>query len=116
MATGLYLYDAEKNQLVIIHAEDIREKTGMQDFVKTAPLTLVYVADYSKMGNSDNKQKEVTSNTDAAFISQNVYLFCASEGLNTGVRAYINRDELHKAMHLSPDQHITLAQCVGFPK
>ena len=52
---------------------------------------------------------------DASFISENVYLYCASEGLNTGVRAYIDKDVLAKAMNLKPSQHIVLAQCVGFP-
>jgi len=50
------------------------------------------------------------------FISQNVYLFCASEGLSTVVRALIDRPALAKAMKLRSDQKIVLAQCVGYPK
>ena len=83
--------------------------------MKTAPLTLVYVADYSKMAKSDEKTKEGYAMADASFISENVYLFCASEGLATGVRAMIDKDALGKAMKLKPDQHIILAQSVGFP-
>lgn len=113
MASGLYFYNAEKNTLEQVHKEDIRAKTGKQDFVAKAPLTLVFVADYNRMSNGDDHQKEVTSNTDAAFISQNVSLYCASENLATGVRAYIDKEELHKAMQLKPEQHITLAQSVG---
>lgn len=114
MESGVYLYNAEKNQLEQVHNKDIRAKTGKQDFVATAPLTLVFVADYSRMSPGDDQQKEVTSNTDAAFISQNVYLFCASESLATGVRAYVDKEELHSAMNLKPEQHVTLAQSVGF--
>jgi len=113
MPSGLYLFNAEKNILEQIHNEDIRAKTGKQDFVSKAPVTLVFVADYKRMSDGTDHQKEVTSNTNAAFISQNVSLFCASENLATGVRAYIDKEELHKAMHLRPDQHITLAQSVG---
>ena len=113
LQTGLYVYNAEKNILEQVHKEDIRAKTGIQEFVAKAPLTIVFVADYSRMSNGDDHQKEVTSNTDAAFISQNVYLYCASENLATGIRAYVNREELHKAMNLKPEQHITLAQSVG---
>lgn len=116
MADGFYIYDAEKHSLDQLSKVDVREKAGKQDFVKTAPMTLVYIADYSKMGKGTDQEKAVTSNTDAAFISENVYLFCASEGLATGVRAFIDMDELHKALNLKPDQHVTLAQCVGFPK
>jgi SagB-type dehydrogenase family enzyme len=115
MAKGLFLYNPEKHNLSEILKEDIRDKTGKQDFVKTAPLTLVYVADYSKMAKSDEKTKEGYAMADASFISENVYLFCASEGLATGVRAWIDKDVLGKAMKLRPDQHIILAQSVGFP-
>jgi len=114
-AKGLFLYNPEKHILSEILKEDIREKTGKQDFVKTAPLTLVFVADYAKMAKSDEKTKEGYAMADAAFISENVYLFCASEGLATGVRAMIDKDVLGKAMKLTPNQHIILAQSVGFP-
>jgi SagB-type dehydrogenase family enzyme len=114
-AKGLFLYNPEKHNLAEILKEDIRAKTGKQDFVKTAPLTLVYVADYSKMAKSDEKTKEGYAMADASFISENVYLFCASEGLATGVRAWIDKDVLSMAMKLKPNQHIILAQSVGFP-
>ena len=52
----------------------------------------------------------------SGFISQNVYLFCASEGLATVVRESIDRPALARAMRLRPDQKITLAQTVGYPK
>jgi nitroreductase len=114
MADGVYLYNAENNSLKKVADGDIRALAGKQAFVATAPLTLVFVADYKKMGDGSDQVKEVTSNTDAAFISQNVYLYCASENLSTGVRAYIDKDTLHAAMKLTPDQHITLAQSVGY--
>jgi hypothetical protein len=116
MQEGVFLYDAGQNALVKAISGDIRAKAGKQDFVATAPLTLVFVADFTKMAGTDDQQKEVTANTDAAFISQNAYLYCASENLATGVRAYIDKDELHKAMNLKPEQHITLAQSVGYFK
>ena len=53
---------------------------------------------------------------DAAFLSQNVYLFCASEGLATGVRAMVDRPALAKALGLGADQIIAFAQSVGFPR
>jgi nitroreductase len=53
---------------------------------------------------------------DAAFIAQNVYLFCASEGLAVVVRASFDRPALAKALKLRDNQLIVLAQTVGFPK
>jgi nitroreductase len=113
---GWFLYDATRNGLIQLSGEDLREKTGIQDFVKTAPIDLVFIADYAKMSKSDDKAKDTYSMADAAYISENVYLFCASEGLATGVRAYVDKDLLGKAMNLRPEQHILLAQSVGYPK
>jgi len=115
-AEGLYLYNAEKQNLTEILKGDIRAKTGIQEFVKTAPVNLIYVADYAKMAKADEKTKEGYSMADAAFISENVYLFCASEGLATGVRAWIDKEALAGTMKLAPAQHIVLAQAVGYPK
>lgn len=56
-AKGLFLYDYQKNSLTGILKDDIRDKAGKQDFVKTAPLTLIYVADYDKMAKSDDRRK-----------------------------------------------------------
>jgi nitroreductase len=114
MSDATYLYDAENNSLKKVVDGDLRALAGKQAFVATAPVTLVFVADYGKMGDGTDQVKEVTSNTDAAFISQNVYLYCASENLSTGVRAYIDKEALHTAMKLMPNQHITLAQSVGY--
>ncbi len=111
---GLYLYDAKAHALRLITAQDLRHLTGSQAFCAQAPLNLVFVADYSRMGKSDDEQKKFYSATDCGFISQNVYLFCASEGLNTVVRASIEREPLAKAMQLRPEQKIILAQTVGF--
>jgi len=115
-ADGLYLYDAMKHLLMPILNEDIRALAGTQRFVKDAPINFVFVADFSKMGRAGTEEKNFYSATDTGFISQNVYLYCASEGLATVVRGLIDRDALSKAMKLRPDQKIILAQTVGYPK
>ena len=115
-ADGLYLYDAKPHLLKTILGEDIRALTGRQPFVKDAALNLIYVADFSRIGRGTNEEKEFFSAADTGFIAQNVYLFCASEGLATVVRANIDRPTLGKTMKLGPDQRITLSQTVGYPK
>jgi nitroreductase len=97
-------------------AEDIRAATGMQDFVGTAPLNLVYVADLARMSASDRTEQRFYSAIDTGFISQNVYLFCASEGLATVVRGLVDRRSLAKLMQLRPQQRVIVAQTVGYPK
>jgi len=115
-AEGLYLYDAKAHRLQPVLAKDLRAATGRQPFVGEAPVNLVYVADYSKMGKGSDEDKALTAGADTGFISQNVYLYCASEGLATVVRGMVDRPALAKAMNLRPDQRIILGQTVGYPK
>lgn len=115
LASGAYLYAAKEHQLQPVAEGDLRALTGTQDFIKDAPLNLVYVADFARMGGNSEQDKAVYSATGVGFVSQNVYLFCASEGLATVVRASVDRPALAKALHLRPQQHIVLAQTVGYP-
>jgi len=116
MAEGLYLYDAKANTLVGVLASDVREATGKQPFVKDVPVNLVYVADYAKMAGMPDDASDFFAATDTGFISQNVYLFCASEGLATVVRGYLDKPACQAAMKLRSDQKVILAQSVGYPK
>ena len=112
---GVYVYMAEANVLKPVIAGDVRRATGTQEFVGSAPLDLVYVADDSRAeGSADEKLFFSAANT--GFIAQNVYLFCASEGLGTVVRGSVDRDALAVALKLRAGQRITLAQSVGYLK
>ena len=115
MADGAYIYDAKANALKPVVQADMRKYAGTQAYVADAPLNLVYVADTAKLGG-DDAPRMATANADTGFISQNVYLFCASEGLVTVVRASVNRADLGKALSLRAEQRITLAQSVGYAK
>lgn len=111
---GAYRYNPQENRLDPVAADDLRAATGQQPFPATAPLNLVYVADYSRMGDA-GIESEVYAGMDTGFIAQNVYLYCASAGLSTVVRAMVDREALGKALHLSATQHVTLCQTVGYP-
>jgi nitroreductase len=114
MRSGAYVYDALTNTLRPVVSGDYRALTGKQTFVKDAPVTMVFVADAARMKDGD--LSESIKWADAAFISENAYLFAASEGLATGIRASVDRPALAKALLLKADQSITMAQSVGFPK
>jgi SagB-type dehydrogenase family enzyme len=115
-ADGLYVYEAKAHALRPILADDIRALTGRQAFVKEAPVNLVYVADLGRMTRAREEDRDFYASAHTGFLSQNVYLYCASEGLATVVRASIDRPALAKAMKLRPEQRITLSQTVGYPK
>ena len=114
-AAGLFVYDAQRHVLRHMLRRDIRSETGLQAFAGTAPLDLVYVADFARTRGAAEEERRVYSVANTGFIAQNVYLFCASEGLSTTVRGAIDRPALARTMNLTSDQSIILAQTVGYP-
>lgn len=116
MAEGTYVYDAKAHRLNPILSGDVRAATGGQDFVKDAPVNLVYIADLAKTGDASAEGQNLYTAVDTGFISQNVYLFCASEGLATVVRGTVDRPALAKLLKLRADQKIIVAQTVGYPR
>jgi len=116
MAAGAYRYEAAAHALTPVVSGDLRALTGTQEFVKDAPVTLVFVADTARMKGAQADMHQAYAWADAAFISQNVYLFCASEGLATGVRAAVDREPLARALKLGATQLVVFAQSVGQPK
>lgn len=112
---GVYRYDATDHVLVPVRKDDLRAATGMQDFVGQAPVNLVYVADLSRMEGADPEQQSLYAAADTGFIAQNVYLFCASEGLAAVVRGSVDREALAVKLGLGAQQRIILAQTVGYP-
>ncbi len=116
MADGVWLYDPKRHALIPYLASDIRAQTGMQDFVGTAPLNLIYVAHGERMQDISAEDQRLYASVDTGFIGQNVYLFCASEGLATVFRGAVNYQTLTKTMKLGGGQFVTFAQTVGHPK
>jgi SagB-type dehydrogenase family enzyme len=112
---GTYRYDPTYHRLNLEAAADIRRVTGYQDFVDEAPLDLVYVADYTRMRMIPAGQREAYAYVAAGAITQNVYLYAASAGLETVIRAWINREAIATALGLSHDHHVLLSQTVGYP-
>ncbi len=117
LKSGMYLWDAKSNVLKLIVAKDLRKETGKQPFVEDAAVNLVYVCNITRCDTKGDTQKLTEATyANAGFIAQNVYLFCASEGLGTVIRGYVPKDELAKTMKLTNDQLIVLAQSVGYGK
>ena len=115
LADGAFIYNAKNHRLDPVAAGDLRLASGGQDFVKVAPVALVFVADLARMVKAKPEVKEPYAWVDTGYISQNVYLFCSSAGLATVVHELGDRPELAKALKLRDDQKIILAQAVGYP-
>lgn len=116
LKNGVYRYDAAKNELTLISGDDVRQYAGSQDFIKDAPVQIVLVADISKITNGTETDKLTTAHIDAGYVSQNIYLYCTSEGLATGARGYLDKVDLAPKLKLRPSQEIIIAHSVGYPK
>jgi SagB-type dehydrogenase family enzyme len=114
-ADGAYLYDAVDHALKLVATQDLRAQTGGQAFVATAPVNLVYVADYAKSAGGSDEDKLMYGAIATGCIIQNVYLYCTSEGLGTVARAVSGGGELAESLGLRDDQRILMAQTVGYP-
>lgn len=115
---GVYRYEAKLHRLLPVASGDHRPISGTQDFVNTAPLNLVLVADMSKTKKSaEDSDADVLSwvSIEAGAISQNIALYCAANGLNSVVRAGVQRPAFAKLAGLPANSRIILGQTVGFP-
>ena len=122
---GLFIYDAVAHALKVVTKEDVRGKAGLegpatgmmrQDFAKTAPCSLVYVADMEKAAGMKWEGEDVSATwsfSNAAAIAQNVYLYCASEGLACILRAMIDPAQIAKTFNLRPGQKAILTTTIG---
>jgi SagB-type dehydrogenase family enzyme len=120
MQVGSYMYDAESHSLKFINNKDLRKETGSQSFVADAALNILYVADMGKRGMKEGdviKDSDLfMTYSDAAFIAQNIYLYCASANLGCVVRGSVPDNNLGAELGLRTNQRITLAHTVGVPK
>ncbi len=112
---GVWIYDAAAHLLKPVLPGDHRSETGTGAFAGQAPVSLVYVADYARTPKSRVELKPLYAAVLTGAIGQNVYLFCASEGLAAVIHNSTDDAALGARLGLRPDQQIILAQAVGYP-
>ncbi len=108
MPEGAYLYDGKANKLIKVNNTDIRQLAGMQEFAQKALLNIAIVSDKSKMSH------DIFAGTAAGAVMQNIYLWCAANGVGTVTRGSFDGDGLAKALNLDANKRIMLVQTVGY--
>lgn len=109
---GVYLYNAEKHMLMPIEHKDFRRELSDQKFFVDVPMVLAYVANFDKMEKFSDEAKDFYSATDVGFVSQNVYLYCASAKLSTVVCGMFDKELVKKVLKIKNGKPL-LVQPVG---
>ena len=110
MKSGIYFYNAREHRLALVKKGDYRKSAGTQTYVANAPVNILFVSDSGKASGKNYAY------TDCGFVSQNIYLYCASEGLATVVRGSYDKKALEELLLLPASQEVLLTQTVGYPK
>lgn len=117
---GTFLYDPAKHALNPVASGDHRRAAGMQEFVYISPLNLIFVGDYEKLeggrGSLTDEMKLTWCAIEAGACAQNVYLYCASEGLGATVRTSVDASKLAEPLKLRASQHVICGLTIGVPK
>lgn len=107
LADGAWKYNPSDHSLELVTAKDIRPLLNTQEYVKDAPLQLVYAGE-----RSDSKNALMH----AGSAYQNVGLYAASAGLHNVVRGYFDAPTVAEALNLPAAQEVLISQAVGLPK
>ncbi len=120
LPVGAFLYDAPGARLLPVAGGDLRKLAGRQEFVTSAPVNLIYVADPARFKPRPGPGPEIPveeelnwSRIAVGAMAQNVGLYCAAEKLGNVVRGMVDREKLGPSLKLRPDQAIILAQTIG---
>lgn len=103
LPAGTYLYNNKEHRLDPISEGDHRQKIRGN----MPALNLLVVAD-----DGDARLSEV----DSGYVSQNIYLFCAANGMGTVAAAGMDADAYKKACKLNEKQRIVIQHPVGYLK
>ncbi|MDR1726028.1 MAG: SagB/ThcOx family dehydrogenase [Bacteroidales bacterium] len=113
MENGIYLWESRKNVLMLVRDGDFRMETGKQDFVKDAQWNIIIVSDISKYGEKEDISAVKYGAMSAGYVSENMYLFCASADLATVARGMFDQNTLKKLLQLTDQDMVMLVHSVG---
>lgn len=114
---GIFLYEPIRNRLLQLSTRDKRNKLSNLSFVKKAALSLCIVSDIDKMvrHRGDAFRQQLYSSMDAGYVSENIYLYCAANGLATCACGLIDREKITKILGLT-NAKVMLVHPIGFQK
>ena len=110
-AKGAWAYAAKSNKLPPLSTKDLRRCAGRFD----APAYIAIVS--SKKLSGDSPRSLHFAAMDAGYVSQNIYLACASMGLGTcAIGSIPDPAALARELRLTDSESVLLTHSVGAPK
>ena len=114
---GTFLYISKDHSLSPISTRDIRRGVGTQVHMQTAPVILIFVADFSKLPEDFTMDRKISLVcAEAGTIGENVYLQCAALKLGTCFVASVEKDFVKTALNFGKDIEPLFAMPIGHPK
>lgn len=118
LANGIYRYNSQEHVLETVVEGDHRALAGLKPFVKTAPLSIVLIANFNKYVQSGMpipaEKYLYLAGANAGHCTQNIYLYCASEGLKSVVHGGVRDKELLELLKLGENHQSVLVHTVGY--
>lgn len=114
---GSFLYVPQNHSLLLIDNRDIRKGIGTQEYVKTAPVILIFVADFSKLAESFPMEKKLSfTSAEAGTIGENVYLQCAALKLATCFVASVDKEFVKSTLNFKEGIEPLFIMPIGYPR
>ena len=120
---GIYHYEPKENILKALKKGDYMEKTGRQDFVKDASMTLIFYSNTDKKLDNEiimkfyegtpKETRNQWADIEVGFACQNIYLYCTSENLKSCVRAWCDGEFFKKECGLPDNYRFVLVHSIG---
>ena len=85
-----------------------------QDFVKSAPVSLVLVMDMDKFGGTEPRQISMAT-VDAGIVCENISVAAAGLGLAARPRGSMNSDAIKELLGLNVNQIPIMNNVIGYP-
>lgn len=114
---GVWEYLPSSHSLSLAKEGDHRNlisgtKDFHQDFVLDAPVSIVFVADMSRLPEGD--QTKAMALVDAGIACENLNLACVSEGIATVPRATMDTEAISELLELTPRQIPIMNNPIGY--
>lgn len=114
LPSGVFRYDWKAHSLADVSKQDIRSKIGLQNFVASAPCSLIFVANAESLAAIKNEElRHQFAYVAAGAMTQDVYLAAASMGLGARYIHSIKEADIKRELSLNGEDRVICLMLLG---